>query len=206
MPSSGSRPGTLRSSSATARGTFSMAADTRGQFHEWSKEQYVVRNSRCPLKLLPNNAPTLTRELSALSTSQTSRNEKVPRSARSLGTWILAARHNSLSNRPSRSLGNPGVTGSRGRDCFCEPPQESDKALVDPASAYTVATDDELAPKFEPRRDTDRAGSARTLDAIAAPGATIERKLNFVADFLRARDPRRGDERGGRRSARCRVA
>src|SRR5512135_3380612 len=78
MPSSGSRPGTLRSSSATARGTFSMAADTRGQFHEWSKEQYVVRNSRCPLKLLPNNAPTLTRELSALSTSQTSRNEKVP--------------------------------------------------------------------------------------------------------------------------------
>jgi hypothetical protein len=55
-----------------------MAADTRGQFHEWSKEQYVVRNSRCPLKLLPNNAPTLTRELSALSTSQTSRNEKVP--------------------------------------------------------------------------------------------------------------------------------
>src|SRR5512143_3144373 len=59
-------------------GTFSMAADTRGQFHEWSKEQYVVRNSRCPLKLLPNNAPTLTRELSALSTSQTSRNEKVP--------------------------------------------------------------------------------------------------------------------------------
>src|SRR5512135_3412582 len=63
----------------TGGGTFSMAADTRGQFHEWSKEQYVVRNSRCPLKLLPNNAPTLTRELSALSTSQTSRNEKVPR-------------------------------------------------------------------------------------------------------------------------------
>src|SRR5512135_2464434 len=63
---------------ASASGTFSMAADTRGQFHEWSKEQYVVRNSRCPWKLLPNNTPTLTRELSALSTSQASRNEKVP--------------------------------------------------------------------------------------------------------------------------------
>src|SRR5512135_1966481 len=89
MPSSGSRPGTLRSSSATARGTFSMAADTRGQFHEWSKEQYVVRNSRCPLKLLPNNAPTLTRELSALSTSQTSRNEKVPGDRVGLSTFFL---------------------------------------------------------------------------------------------------------------------
>src|SRR5512135_3603592 len=68
----------LRHPNSRKLGTFSMAADTRGQFHEWSKEQYVVRNSRCPLKLLPNNAPTLTRELSALSTSQTSRNEKVP--------------------------------------------------------------------------------------------------------------------------------
>src|SRR5512135_1313184 len=73
---------------ASASGTFSMAADTRGQFHEWSKEQYVVRNSRCPWKLLPNNTPTLTRELSALSTSQTSRNEKVPESLCQLSTQV----------------------------------------------------------------------------------------------------------------------
>jgi molecular chaperone GrpE len=64
-----------------------------------------------------------------------------------------------------------------------EPPPEviPDVAFVVPASAYdTVATDDELAPKVEPRRDADREGSARTLDAIAALDATIQRKLDTL--------------------------
>jgi molecular chaperone GrpE len=64
-----------------------------------------------------------------------------------------------------------------------EPPTEviPDLALIVPALAYdTVATDDELAPKVEPRRDADREGSARTLDAIAALGTTIERKLDTL--------------------------
>src|SRR5512142_2078067 len=99
-------------------GTFSMAADTRGQFHEWSKEQYVVRNSRCPLKLLPNNAPTLTRELSALSTSQTSRNEKVPKNDddrfRNVTPGMIIG-NRKLLGIPHRSAGRAGAAGAGGR-------------------------------------------------------------------------------------------